>query len=155
MAHDELIGKKVISSEFGVGTVVSLDDMGGRIFLAIEGDTNRAKTFVPADSTDSYRVVCSESQIATFLDSLSAEKESLSFDSKKDRINYFKIESKKQGLKQICDLLIELHSLDDRGQTEEQVFQKLIDTFALEHSIITGEEIDASKELIAAKLNRA
>ncbi len=153
MSHENLIGKKVISSEFGVGTVVSLDDMGGRAFLVIEGETNRAKTFVPAESEDSYRVLSSTEELNNYLALLGKDQDSMEFDSKKDRINFFKIESKIQDLDKICELLIELNSLGDRGQTEDQVFQKLLDTFALEHSIVTGTDVDQSKETILNKLN--
>ncbi len=154
MDHSEIIGKLVISSNFGIGTVVSVEDMtnSGRDFLVIECPGN-VKNFIPADDTASYRFLSTEVDIGKIISKL--EKTRLKpkdYGSKKERIEYFKKTSKMQDINIIADLLLELISLDDRSSAEDLIMNKFVDSIALEHSIITKAKEEDSKVIILAAI---
>lgn len=153
MDHKELIGKLVISSNFGVGSVVSLESMSGRDFLVIESQGN-VKNFVPASDTDSYRLLASKDELNDIISMIKNNRfESHNYDSKKDRIEHFKKTSKIQDMDMMANLLLELLNLDDRSSAEDLIMNKFIDSFALEHSIVFHEKEENSKELILDALN--
>ena len=50
-AENEFLGRYVLSSNFGVGTVLSIEEMGGdgKQFLVIESLNNSVKNFIPVE----------------------------------------------------------------------------------------------------------
>ena len=77
------------------------------------------------------------------------------FESKKDRINFYRDQSNVQDITVISELLCELNHLEDRSSTEEKIFSKLIDTIALEYSYVYKEEIEKSTDIITGILQEA
>ena len=147
MDYSEYIGKLVLSSSFGVGQVVSIEDlgMGDRLFLVIESEGQNVKNFVAVDDTHSYRLISDKQTIETIFDEFSKDMELQSFNSKKDRIDYFKQQSKIQDIKLMGELLFHLNSLEDRSSAEQSLFNKLKDSMSLEYSIVMSKDIEESK----------
>jgi len=149
----DLIGKIVLSSSFGAGKIVEITKMSGdRHFLVIESIGNNVKNFVPMEDNLTYRYISSKDDLESLLGKLSKKVSSEEFDSKKDRVNYFKQEAKVQDLESVAQLLKELHGLEDRNTAEEQIFNKLIDSLALEYSLVMGQNVDSAREVVVSSL---
>lgn len=150
------IGKLILSSSFGVGKIVSIDKMGQqRDFFVIECIGNNVKTFVPVHDENSYRFVSSKSQIESYLDIIEKDVTPIEFESKKERINYFKDQSKIQDTEKMSLLINQLSNLSDRGSTEDSVMTKLIDSFSLEYSLIIEKSQEECKELVLDRIKGA
>lgn len=153
---DYQIGKLILSSAFGVGKIVSIDKMGlDRDYFVIECIGNNVRTFVPADDLNSYRFLATSEEIEKYLSVISDNLDLLDFGSKKERINFFKDESKIQDTEKMSFLINQLSNLSDRGSTEDQVLNKLIDSFALEYSLINNKSLDECKELVLDRIKGA
>lgn len=153
--YSEFIGKLVLSSSFGVGKVVSIDDlgMGERLFLVIETQGQSVRNYVAVDDEQNYRLISEKNDFEKIYSNLTSECEIEKFGSKKDRIDYFKTQSKIQDIELIGRLLRQLKALEDRSSAEQQLFSKLKETMSLEYSIVMDTELDESKELIEAALS--
>ncbi|OIQ20945.1 MAG: hypothetical protein BM556_03100 [Bacteriovorax sp. MedPE-SWde] len=154
MDHSHFIGKLVLSTNFGVGKVVDIDNlgMGERLFLVIESEGKNVKNFVPLDDEHNYRVICTKDTIEKVVSDLGGKSKLEAFTSKKDRIDYFKTQSKIQDVVLMGGLLVQLEALEDRSSAEQQLYSRLVDSIALEHSIIMEGQIDDSKDIITARL---
>jgi len=149
-SHEHLIGQMVISSSFGIGTIIQVDTMDGgdRVFLVVECQKQRVKHFIPVESSDNYRLITSLEAINKVLSSLATAPNMQPFESKKDRINYFRSTSQNQDIKVVAELIKELDALSDRGAVESQILSRLIETLALEYSVITSVELAEAKKIV-------
>lgn len=147
---ENILGRYVLSSNFGVGTVVSLEEMGGdgKRFLVIESLNNSVKNFIPIEETNYYRFAVSENEFDSIAKNFEGETEVPDFDSKKDRINHYKSASGIQDLDHIVKVLCELRAIDSRSSVEEQIYNRLIETVALEHSVVFKTPIDESTKYV-------
>jgi len=154
MQNSDILGQLVISSSFGAGRVIKVDELGfdNRPFLVVESQDQKAKYFIPVEDKNSYRFISTQKAIDSVLISLSNDSNLGLFDSKKDRINYFKTNSQIQDVELIAKLLSELNDINDRGAVENQIFLKLVDTLALEYSIVTQIPLDESKQKVTKAL---
>lgn len=154
MDHSEIIGKTVLSSKFGIGVITGVDDlgMGDKQFLVIETDQRKVKNFIPVGDTDHYRLLETKKKLEKMIKALSSKFEDVVFDSRQDRINYFKTQSRIQNVSKIKDLLIHLHNLDDKGTLEEQIYEKLLETLALECSIVMEMDKEEARTSIEEQL---
>lgn len=148
---EEILGRFVLSSNFGVGTVLSIEEMGGdgKKFLVIESLNNSVKNFIPIDETNYYRFAVSENEFDKITETFTSESEVPEFDSKKDRINHYKTASGIQDLEHIVQVLCELRAIDQRSSVEEQIYNRLVETVALEHSVIFQTPIAESTKHVA------
>lgn len=151
---EELIGKTILSHKFGSGLVVAVEDLSnaGKPFLVVESDEGKIKNFIAFADEQSYRELLGKEQFEKTVNKLSPKVEGREFASKKDRISFFKTESKIQELDQIITLINELNSMTDRSSAEEQILTELTESLAFEHSLVLGTEVAASKEVILGKL---
>ncbi len=154
MQTSNVIGKIVLSSNFGLGKVVSIDDlgMGGKDYLVIECRDSNVKNFIPIDDKSAFRFLTELKEFNKSIERLGTDNISTDFESKKDRIEYFKSASQKQDLDSLIRVILELKAIEDRGTVEEQIFSKLIDNLALEYSVLKDEEEQASREQIESLL---
>ena len=150
MQESDIIGQIVISSSFGIGRVVSIDEegYGDQPFMIIESQKHKASHMVPLKDKKKYRTVASASVFKKMLNRLGTDSGEKDFESKKERIDYFKKNSRIQELNSVANLLVELNAIKDRGATEIQIYQKLIDNLAMECSIINEESIEVSTQTI-------
>lgn len=149
-AENEFLGRYVLSSNFGVGTVLSIEEMGGdgKQFLVIESLNNSVKNFIPVEETNYYRFAVSENEFQSITKSFEGQAPVPEFDSKKDRINHYKTASGIQDLDHIVKVLCELRAIDSRSSVEEQIFNRLVETVALEHSVVFKSPIDESTKYV-------
>lgn len=150
------IGELILSSNFGYGTIVGIEQMGqGRDFFVVDCNGNNVKSFVPVDDENSYRFLSEPSDIESVIGSLSEAPDDLFFESKKERINYFKDQSKVQDTILIAKLISQMGHIDDRGSTEDQVMNRLVETLALEYSLVMNKSPDECKKLVLDKIKGA
>ena len=155
MDVNSLIGKIVLSSKFGIGTIVGVDDLGmsDKQFFVIESHQNRVKNFLPVDDDAHYRLVSSQEKFKEVFDDLKQSSQLPDFQSKQERINFFKDESKKQEIDLIASLVKMLRDIEDKGSIEIQIFDRLIESLSMEYSIIYKTELEESKTLIEAQVS--
>lgn len=154
MNVSEIIGKTVLSSKFGIGIVTGVDDlgMGDKQFLVIETDHRKVKNFIPIDDTDHYRLLETKAKLKKVIGALNQKFEGIDFESRQERINYFKTASRIQDINKIKELLIHLHHLDDKGTLEDQIYANLLETLSLECSIVMDMNKDEALENIKEQL---
>lgn len=154
MKESEIIGKTVLSSKFGIGIVTGVDDLGlgDKQFLVIETDQRKVKNFIPIEDTDHYRLLESKDKLQKTIKDLSKKIKDVEFESRQERINYFKDASRIQDVTKIKELLIHLHNLDDKGTLEDQIYDKLLETLALECSIVMEMDKEKARESIEDQL---
>lgn len=147
---EEILGRYVLSSNFGVGTVLSIEEMGGdgKEFLVIESLNNSVKNFIPIKETNFYRFAVSENEFDKITQHFNDVTKVPEFESKKDRINHYKSASGIQDLGHIVQVLCELRAIDQRSSVEEQIYNRLIETVALEHSVIFKTPITESTKFV-------
>ena len=75
-----------------------------------------------------------------------------SFESKQERINYFKTQSKTADINSLFSLLKLLKVQDDLGSVEVQIQNRVLDSIALEYSVISNIDITTAKDEIKALL---
>lgn len=155
MDYSSFIGKQVLSSSFGVGRVVSIEDIGveGRLFLVIESEGKSVKNFVAVDDEQSYRLIADKETVEEIFEDFKSDKDFQTFKSKKERIDYFKNQSKIQDIRHIGDLLFHLSTLEDRSSAEQALYSKLKDSLCLEHSIIMAKDVKESMEILETALD--
>jgi len=153
VTHDHIVGKKVVSSTFGVGVVVSVEQMaGGNYFYVIESDALKAKTFVPVSDDTNFRLLGTKEELEVFLTALSSPLGEIHHASKKDRINDYKKRSLDQRLEPLSKILREMYELDDLGSSEERIFEKLLETLTKEVSIVFNLDEENSRDKIIRSL---
>jgi RNA polymerase-interacting CarD/CdnL/TRCF family regulator len=147
---DNFLGRIVLSSDFGSGTVAEIQKMGSpeQEFLVVNHHEGGAKSFIPKENTDRYRFMASVEELDQALGDIREQDEAQDFPSKKDRINYFKKESRIQDLNSIVNLINELRAIDDKGSMEDQVLAKLVKTITLEYSLAHEISIQAARRKI-------
>ncbi|MDA8793101.1 hypothetical protein N9N67_07640 [Bacteriovoracaceae bacterium] len=149
VGQDKYLGKIVLSTNFGVGKVVGLDTLGGKgEYLVVESMDHNVKNFLPVAGENNFRLLLEEDDLIKRLDAIGEDTSALEFESKKDRINYFKNTSKTQKFDVIIELINQLILVEDRGALENQILDKLSDTIALEHSITKKLDLEQSKKFI-------
>ena len=154
--HSKYIGELILSSNFGHGTIIGIEQMGqGRDFFVVDCSGNNVKTFVPVDDHDSYRFLSDQKGLETALGTLAETPGEIEFESKKERINYFKDQSKVQDTNSIATLISQMGHIDDRGSTEDQVMNKLVESLALEYSLIVNKSPEECKKLVLDKIKGA
>lgn len=154
MKESEIIGKTVLSSKFGIGVVTGIDDlgMGDKQFLVIETDHRKVKNFIPVGDTDHYRLLETKAKLQKVVKDLSKKIKDVKFESRQERINYFKDASRIQDVTKIKELLVHLHHLDDKGTLEDSIYDKLIETLSLECSIVMEMDKEKARESIVDQL---
>ena len=154
MKETEIIGKTVLSSKFGIGIVTGVDDLGlgDKQFLVIETEQRKVKNFIPIEDTDHYRLLETKAKLQKVIKELSKKSDGVEFESRQERINYFKDASRIQDVTKIKDLLIHLYHLDDKGTLEDSIYDKLLETLALECSIVMEMDKEKARESIVDQL---
>lgn len=154
-AHEKNIGKKVISASFGEGIISEITEMNNEPFYIVLNQSNNMRHYVPINESHAYRYVSNEAQfVETLNQSLLEKNYPLHFQSKKDRINYYKEQSKIQDLNSICMNIKTLHLIQDRGSLEEQIYLRLLDNLALEYTLIKKVDPNQGNEFIKEIINK-
>ncbi|MBG60595.1 MAG: hypothetical protein CME67_01635 [Halobacteriovoraceae bacterium] len=131
------IGDSVYSPKFGLGKVLTVDFMEGADthFYVIESFVNHTKLMVPVEaSKKQLRWVATKEEVSKMLGVFSRPVEEQVFESKKDRVKFFKTQQKNVVLKERVAALAQLHSIKDKGKVEKEIFQKMLEDISNEFS---------------------
>ena len=150
------IGSKVLSMEFGIGVISSVEKLkeNGDDYYVIEYGKKNAKNYFPVDNNKNLRFVSSKKEFERALNVFAKEKSIKKITSKKERQLYFDRPLKKSDIKLIATRLLELTSVLDLTPREKKICDRLIETLELEASIIFKMKLNESKEFISTFLNK-
>ena len=152
--NSEKIGMTVISASFGEGVISEVTEMNGEEFFIVLNQSNNMRHYVPIDDSKAYRYVCDEKTFSETINKyLVVNDYELEFESKKDRINYYKDQAKDQRLEVICKNIKSLHETEDKGTLEEQIYTRLIENLCLELSIIKNLSLEMAESEIRPIIN--
>lgn len=112
--------------------------MSGQHFYAIQGVEGAVKVFVAVNNSDNLRDVCDKGTLESLLGSMHGNVVDKEFESKKDRINFYKDEAKTNDVNKQYRVLKELYALADRGKSEDSALAKQIETLSLEIKYVFG-----------------
>ncbi len=147
------IGQEVVSINFGVGVITEIKDMSGSEFYIIESTQGRSTTMIPTVKKDAFRLLSSPKEIEQTLDKISQESELLEFDSKKDRINFFKSNIQKQDTETFVENIQQLLQISDKGSAESKYLEMLLENLSIEIGAVFNEDINQAKERINSCLD--
>ena len=152
---NNFLGKTVISASFGEGVIAEITKMNEEHFFIVQNQDNNMRHYVPINDSNAYRYITNESDFIDILEKdLIHKREVKEFDSKKDRINFFKEQSKNQKLSNICQNISLLHWIEDKGTLEEQIYQRLIENLSLEYSLIKSIDRKQAETFILDKMSQ-
>ncbi len=146
----ELVGKVVFSLSSGVGRITSISQMelGSGDFLVVNFKDSTAVDYIRIDGTYNFRILSSDDEFQTALAELKSKTTLTNFDSKKDRVHYFKALEQKYSLASLVELIKQMSKCSDLGAVEKKILQRGIDSLIEEHKIHTGLALDESREKI-------
>ena len=146
------IGKQVISLDFGVGIISSietLDSNNNEEYYVVESSSNKLKIFFPIENNRDLRFVTSRVNLLKIFESLKEIPNMCKmFESKKERLEYFKSSLKLNNLKLITKRIIELSNIDDLSTIERKILDKLIKSLELEVFIVLNFKSNYPKDNI-------
>lgn len=145
--YGELIGREVISVDAGLGRVIGFDDlgMGDNEFLVIEYGKDRAKSYFNTSAKQNFREITAIDEFKALINEIQAEDVQRTFESKQERINYFKGQAKTADIRSLFNLLKLLNLQDDLGTVEVQIQNRILDSVALEYSVINSVPVDEAR----------
>jgi RNA polymerase-interacting CarD/CdnL/TRCF family regulator len=149
------IGKKVISTDFGIGNIVGVEKLqeGGDDYYVIEYGSKNVKSYFPISGNKKIRFLTTQDEFMKEVKKLKSEKTVLEIQSKKDRHAYFNSVLHDSNLDQVVTKILEISSLSDLIPGEKDKFNKLVNTLELEAAIIYELTSPKSQEFIADYLN--
>lgn len=146
------IGQEVVSINFGVGVITEIKDMSGAEFYIIESTEGRSTTMIPTVKEDAFRPLSSENELSETLDRIAKDSKLLEFDSKKDRINYFKSNIQKQDIETFVENIQQLLQISDKGAAESKYLDMLLENLSIEVGAVFNEDINQAKERVNSRL---
>ncbi|MDA8793312.1 hypothetical protein N9N67_08700, partial [Bacteriovoracaceae bacterium] len=148
-AHDDVIGMKVLSLEFGAGKILGIEKIENRQeqFYVIEYGTKKSKNFFPVNNGH-VRFISSSIEFDKAINILKSKKRCKTFSSKQERQSYFKDCLKNQKTHLLAKTLAEISCHDDLSPIENKIFEQLTGTLALEASLALSISKSDSKDLI-------
>ncbi len=154
--HKESIGKDVISVDFGLGTITSIQKLDDILddFFVVECMQSNLKNFIPTRDKAGFRYVSTKDDLNNSLESLSNEY-CLYFTTKKDRINFFKTSLSCENFDDLIQIISEMSRLDDLSQVEKKIFSKILDSILLEISYVMEYGVEDSKHFLESHLDIA
>ncbi len=144
----------IISSNLGLGELLGTEQIGGDEFYIVQSVDSSVKAYYPITEKEQFRKISSTDEIDKIIDQLLDNIAIKSYESKKDRITFFKEESQIQNIQNLSLLIRELYDLSDRGTIEDKILDNLIDSLALELSVIKDIEHVNAKDIVSKQLKR-
>lgn len=155
MAIGEKNDRIIVSTSFGAGKIVGTQKFTNNAdeFTVIESLENNVKTFIGPREKNKYRHLSQALTIKEVLDSMHGSRSFAGHDSKKERIAYLKERAKVEEIFTIANTIKEIYTFSDRGNAEEKILTDLINTLALEISMVLEVTQEQAREQIIAALN--
>lgn len=148
------INDLVLSSNFGLGKIVGFEKIGegDQEFCVIESLEKKIKLMAPMTDSLNFRKLSTEQELLQKLQELKSIDGAKDFDSKKDRITYFKSQSNKQDLDSILETIAQLREVEDRGSVENKIYDTLLNSVKLEVATVMAMETEKADELVDSSL---
>lgn len=148
--EETLVGKTIFSISSGTGKITGISQLEDGIedYLVVQYEKNSGTDYIRVNGNHNFRVMSSEKGFDLALEMLGDPGVSVKFDSKKDRVHFYKELLKNQDVATIVKIVKELSSFDDLGTVEKKILDQCLSSVALEYSVQIGEELDASKEKV-------
>ncbi len=146
----ELVGKVVFSLSSGVGRITSISKINESSddYYVVNFETSTAVDYIRIDSAHSFRVISSDEEFEKALNELESGTILKKFDSKKDRVHYFKSLEQQYDLDSLIELIKQMSGHDDLGSIEKKVLQRGIDSLIEEFKVHKKLSDDQSREKI-------
>ena len=150
MKQNLQINDLVLSSNFGLGKIVGFETVGdaNQNFVVIESLEKKIKVLAPITENLNFRKLSAADELKERLNNLKNLVSKKEFESKKDRITYFKGQSNKQDLNSIFETIVELRDLEDRGSVENKIYENLVDNIKLELTTVTDMDKDDASQYV-------
>ncbi len=147
------IEDRVIGARFGVGTITSIDEMGGNEFYIISPDESTLRVMVPCTAKKQIRQLTPASKLTSKLQTLSTKINLDQFDSKKDMIAHYKELAKGCSLDETINAIGQLTKQPNKGAMEQKLLKTMIDSLSLEVATVLDQNIDNARKSILARLD--
>ncbi len=151
------IGDFIISNTMGIGRILSVEVMGNHDnkFFVIEAVKDKSKLMVPIASEGQIRKLATAEELENGLEYLkSGPLPEHDFDSRKDRIHYFKDKQKDVHMQDSLDLLLQVFQAKDKNKIENSIFENLVQTYSTEMSFVMDISQDEAKQKIEGILDQ-
>lgn len=146
------IGKQVISLDFGAGVISSietLDSNSKEKFYVVECGSKKLKNFFPVKGNKSLRFITPERELLKIFNSLKEiDGFCKIFESKKERLEYFKSSLQLHDLELLAKRIIELSNVEDLSPIEKKILDKLIKSLELEVFMVLNLKRDNPSDSI-------
>lgn len=152
------IGDDVYSPKFGVGKVLKVDfiESANTHFYVVESHNNQSKLMVPVkSSTKQMRTALSHGKAKEMLKLLSSPADLEDFETKRDRVQFFKAQQQNVRIKERIQAFAYLHHLADKGKVEKEIYQQMLQDFSSEFSFAMKTTADAACQEIMSQLSGA
>ena len=154
MENRDQIGKHVLSSDFGVGIITGIDQIGGdQEFFIVEHEHGKARSYISCAQKLRYRFLADKEEWERTLNAVDYNVEQLKRMSKSERINFFKAESKNQTLSNMFGLLSAMYTFDDLGTVEVSIRTKILDSLSLELSLIKSISVEDAQDILKTEIS--
>lgn len=153
----EKLGDFIITRNNGIGEITEIVDMQDRgEFFKVSFDKNQVTNFFSVDNMNNYRFLATKENINEAVKIFNRDPELMSFESNKDKINFFKKELQGCGVKNLAKYLSFLNSEDEIHTSLKSIFEKALDSFVKEiEFVLQIRNIDAWNLLGLNKNNKA
>jgi RNA polymerase-interacting CarD/CdnL/TRCF family regulator len=149
--YTKLIGEKILSIDFGIGTISAIEKLqeDGDDFYVIGYGKENVKNYSPIKGNKKTRFPSAENDFLANIKKLKAKTEPLKFKSKKERQSYFNVALQMCEVDKIVSKILEIDSITDLIVVEKDKLNKLVKTLELEASLIYNLTAPKSQELIS------
>ncbi len=146
----DLVGKKIISIDFGIGEICSIKPEydGANDFMEVVFSNTNVTNYFSIKNNKKYRIVESKDVLEIAITSFKSDHGPKEFESIKDKITYY---GKTLKCNNIEDLAVELSILKNDGEIHTQIkknYEKSLKSFVLEITYVLGVDEDAAWSLI-------
>lgn len=144
----------VLSSNFGLGKIVSFEKIGDadQEFAVIESLEKKVKLMAPINDNLNFRKLSNADELLEKLKELKAVNGQKDFESKKDRITYFKSRNTMQDLESILETIAQLRDVEDRGTVENKIYENLVNNIKLEVATVLDIENEKAAEIVDSSI---
>ena len=152
--EEKYLGKEIISTEVGVCKILSIQkiDENSDNFFVVESKEGRLRHYFPINGVTKYRFIATKKKLEDILKSINGKLERKKYDSKKDRINYFKNISRSQDIHELFIAYIDLCFIEDLGTIEKTIMDRCFATLVVEYTKVFEISEEEGKELILNKI---
>ncbi len=144
-----LVGKKVLGLELGLATITGVESIEGEgTFYIIEKYKENMKRYYPTKGKLGFRLLSSKDELISSIEKCQVYSSPIVFETRSQRIKYFKRESRNQDIQGLFRLFRTLTSLKTLNSFETSLLNKLTGSLITEISLVFKVTIKESKNIL-------